>query len=302
VSNAIPRLVLEKTPHTQPTSLLTISGEHYWSLAKRAKVISFDVFDTLIHRRVLLPTDIFGLVGQTIGIADFAEKRSAAEARARRLARPATVEVSLDEIYRAFPDNYLPDPERVKKIELEVEQDYTYANVAMRSSIRDLRAEGCRVVAITDTYFNKEQVGSLLSASQIEVDAIYASSEYRQDNLGKYNGGIYPVVCSEERVQSSEMLHAGDHSESDVANALSQGLVAVQASHPNSYLITNSEHFAVVIDEHKNLTTSLIAGTIARSKLADQSRLASSIESFGYDFGGALVIGMVASWAMSWMR
>ena len=279
---------------SQPTSLLTISGEHYRSLAKRAKVISFDVFDTLIHRRVLLPRDIFGLVGLKIGVADFAEQRFAAEARARRLARPATFEVSLDEIYQAFPENFLPDPEGAKQVELEVERESTFANAAMRSSIKDLRAEGFRVVAITDTYLSQDQVKALLSDSQIEVDAIYASSDYRHENLGKYNGDIYPVVCSAEQIEPGDMLHAGDNSDADVTNALSQGLVAVQANHPYPFLITNSEHFAAVIDEHENLTSSLIAGTIAQDKLADQTRLAASIETFGYDFGGALVIGMVA--------
>lgn len=285
---------METVPQIAPTSLLTISGEHYRSLAKRAKVISFDVFDTLIHRRVLLPADIFGVVGQKIGIDDFATQRFGAEARARRMARPETFEVSLDEIYKAFPENFLPDLELVKQVELEVEREFTFANAAMRSTISDLRAKGFRVVAITDTYLSKEQVETLLSANRIEVDAIYASCDHRHGNLGKYNGSIYAEVCGKEQIAPGELLHAGDHSGADVANALGQGLVAVQANHPNAFLIDNSEHFAVVLGAHGNLTTSLIAGTIARSKLADRSRLATSMESYGYDFGGPLVVGMVA--------
>lgn len=292
--NNIQNTAIEIMPKIPSTSLMTISEECYLSLAKSAKVISFDVFDTLVHRRVLLPSDIFGLVGQKIGMDDFAVERIAAEARARRLARPETSEVSLDEIYKAFPEKFLPDPERVKTLELEVEHEFIFANTAIRSTINKLRVEGFRVIAITDTYLSKEQVGALLSANQIAVDAIYASSDHRHGNFGKYNGRIYPIVCSKEQVEPYEILHAGDHAGADVANALSQGLVAVQAKHPNSFLITNSEHFAAVIREHKGLTSSLIAGTISKSKLGDQSRLATSIESFGYDFGGPLVIGMVA--------
>ncbi|MDP9423520.1 MAG: hypothetical protein M3Q19_11945 [Pseudomonadota bacterium] len=284
----------EAAPQIAPTSLLAISAGHYLSLAKCAKVISFDVFDTLLHRRVLLPRDIFGVVGLKIGIEDFAAQRFAAEARARRLVRPDTSEVCLDEIYEAFPKDFLPDRELVKQLELEVEREFTFANAAMRSTIGDLRAKGFRVVAITDTYLSKEQVETLLAANGIEVDAIYASSDHRHGNLGKYNGAIYPEVCGKEQVQPSELLHAGDHSDCDVANALSHGLVAVQANHPYAFLAANSEHFAAVIGEHESLTTSLIAGTIARSKLADRSRLATSLETYGYDFGGPLVVGLVA--------
>lgn len=278
----------------EPTSLLTITDEHYFSLARSAETVSFDVFDTLLHRKVLLPFDIFALVGKKIGIPEFAKQRFEAEARARKRARPQTVEVCLDEIYRELPENLVPDPDLVKEIELETEREFTFANRAMLMTIERLRTEGRRVIAVSDTYLSGEEVKALLDDNGIELDAVYTSSDYRSSNAGKYNGRIFPVLCEAEGVEASSILHAGDHSGADVANALSEGLVAVQTSHPTAVLASNSEHFAAIIEAHNSLSSSLIAGVIAQNKLSDETRLRPSIESFGYDFGGPLVVGMVS--------
>ena len=72
----------------------------------------------------------------------------------------------------------------------------------------------------------------------IEVDAIYTSCDFRHENLGKYNGAIFPIVCEQEQIEPEELLQAGDHSGSDVANALGEGLVAAQTANSNSYLTT----------------------------------------------------------------
>jgi FMN phosphatase YigB (HAD superfamily) len=263
--------------------------DQYLSLVNRAKIISFDVFDTLIHRQVILPTDLFAIVERIIALEGFAEQRRAAEARARRRAAPKTIEICLDDIYAVFPSGFLTDPDRVKAIELEVERDFTYANGAMRSIVDELRAEGRRVVAISDTYMSGAHVEALLSANDIKVDDVYTSSDHRHGNLGKYNGLLFPEVSKLEQVEPADFLHVGDHPGSDVANPLSQGMIAI----PNAFLATRSEHFAAVMDSHGNLSSSLVAGTIARSKLSDRARLETSIETYGYDFGGPLVVGMV---------
>jgi len=278
----------------RPTSLLTITEEHYLSLAETAKVVSFDVFDTLIHRRTVLPTDVFELMGRRMGKADFGEKRKAAEASARRKARPDTFEVSLDEIYQEFPENYLSDIQGAKEIEIQSEHELTFANESMRDIIRKIRASGKRVVAITDIYFSADQVKALLDKNGITVDAIYSSANYRNGNHGKYNGSIFPIVCEKEGIAQHELFHAGDHPSSDVGNALSEGVVAVQTEHPTQFLMNHNVHFEAVMREHDSLTTSLIAGTLARSKISDSARLETSIENYGYDFGGPLLVGMVA--------
>lgn len=275
------------------TSLLTITQDRYLSLVDNAKVVSFDVFDTLIHRRTVVPTDVFELVGRRLDKADFRETRIAAEASARRKARPDTFEVSLDEIYQAFPDDYFTDIQTAKDIEIQSEHEFTYANESMRALITRVRSSGKRVIAITDIYLSDEQVQGLLEKNGITVDAIYSSANYRHNNHGKYNGSIFPIVCKEEGIAPHELLHAGDHPGSDVSKALSEGVVAVQTGHPTQFLINHDANFEAIMHEHDCHTTSLIAGTIAKGKISNNSRLDSSVENYGYDFGGPLLVGMI---------
>lgn len=278
----------------EPTSLLSIDHEQFLVLAENAKVVSFDVFDTLVHRAVLLPRDIFALVGKRLGVPRFAEARFAAEARARRSLRAHSFEVSLDEIYAQLPADLLPDRQTAQAIELEVESEFLFANNAMLALVQKLRSMGKRVIAITDTYLSASQVVGLLAAKGYELDAIYASSDHREANCGKYNGAIYPVVCEAEGIEPHELFHTGDHSSADVAMALEQGVVALQSQHPTASLVTHCDHFAAVLKEHRGTATSLVAGAVARDKLNDRQSLISSIDTFGHDFGGPLVVGFVA--------
>lgn len=278
----------------EPTSLLSIDHDQFLVLAEAAKVVSFDVFDTLVHRAVVLPRDIFTLVGERLGVAGFAEARFEAEARARRTTRADSFEVSLDEIYAAFPAGFLPDADIAQAVELDIEGEFLFANNAMLALVRKLRSMDKRVIAITDTYLSASQVGELLASKGYEFDAIYASSDHREANCGKYNGALYPVVCKAEGIEAHELFHTGDHSSADVAMALEQGVVALQSQHPTASLGANCEHFAAILKEHGGTTTSLVAGAITRDKLNDRHSLTSSINTFGHDFGGPLVVGFVA--------
>ena len=276
-----------------PTSLLTIAHDEYLTLARAAKVVSFDVFDTLLHRRVVLPRDVFALVGERSELAAFAEARFAAEVLARKTTRAHSVEVSLEEIYAALPAHLQCDPVRVRQLELALEKELTFANAAMLSLTHTLRAMGKRVIAVSDTYLTSAEVAELLAAKGFDLDAVYTSCDHREGNCGKYNGDLYPVICRAEGIEPGELLHAGDHSDADVGNALAAGAIAVQANHPTAHLMATSAHYAAVMQAHGSLSSSLIAGTIARSKLDDAGQLAPSIETFGYDFGGPLVVGFV---------
>ena len=60
-------------------------------------VISFDVFDTLLIRKVAEPHDVFRLVEQNLNQVGFARERIEAEELARKLAQGR--EVTFEEIY-----------------------------------------------------------------------------------------------------------------------------------------------------------------------------------------------------------
>ena len=67
------------------------------------RIVTFDIFDTLVKRNVYSPVDVFQLIEKqynrehTIKIKGFASERSAAEQKARRDSKYE--EITLDEIY-----------------------------------------------------------------------------------------------------------------------------------------------------------------------------------------------------------
>ena len=100
-------------------------------ISSDTKVVSFDIFDTLVLRKTLLPVDIFSLVENAykkeLSSAQqpkFLEIRKFAEAYART-GKPDG-EITLDDIYNYMVNNYGFDEtlaQKLKEKELEIEYD-----------------------------------------------------------------------------------------------------------------------------------------------------------------------------------
>jgi predicted HAD superfamily hydrolase len=69
---------------------------------RNVKAVSFDLFDILLQRPALEPSDIFYLVGRQCNIKGFGQRRTAAEKRARVFKDYYQVDVTLDEIYESY--------------------------------------------------------------------------------------------------------------------------------------------------------------------------------------------------------
>ena len=81
-------------------------------------VNSFDVFDTLLARKVLRPTDIFSIVEETYNIPNFKERRCIAQNNSNG---------TIENIYQKYGEIYNIDPYICKEIkELEVDYEKWY--------------------------------------------------------------------------------------------------------------------------------------------------------------------------------
>ena len=85
------------------------------------KVVSFDLFDTLVLRPFLKPTDLFNLLGQIQSRNDFCDFRTKAESKARS---SIGTEVTLDEIYSFMPKDLI----FFKDLECQFEIDLCFIN------------------------------------------------------------------------------------------------------------------------------------------------------------------------------
>jgi HAD superfamily hydrolase (TIGR01549 family) len=206
----------------------------------RIKLLTLDVFDTLLFRRVTDPVDAFplvaeglrerGLLGPDITSLGFKALRRAAESRARgaREASGRGVEVALEDIYMQFPRFVLRGASAgdAAAVEVDVERGLLVPDLDVLELVRAARAAGKQVAAVSDTYFSGQQLRSFMSPVLFEdapVDHVFASSDHGE---GKTQG-LFAIVMRELGVQPDEVVHVGDNEEADVEGARRHGIRAL---------------------------------------------------------------------------
>ena len=141
---------------------------HYTAKLTKFKIVSFDIFDTLIHRAVHRPTDLFDTLSAKLRHNDFglmypeiasgfAHKRIAAEteARARLTATLGTPEVGLQEIYDVLAEHLDLSQEQQHYLieqELELEEQFCHPNPIMQMLFPLAGQNGRRIVLCSDMY------------------------------------------------------------------------------------------------------------------------------------------------------
>lgn len=175
------------------------------------KAVALDVFDTLIHRDVAKPTDLFLLQGET-----FAQARIQAE----REARAATQgEVTLAQIY-ARPCLAGWDPAQECGLELSV----VVPNYPMLEAVRQLHAQGKRLYYISDMYLPQEQISAMLRRCGYDMlDGGFVSSTY---GVQKRSGKLFHRFLHETGLKASDVLFVGDDWRADVFGAALAGIRA----------------------------------------------------------------------------
>ena len=98
---------------------------------KNYKYVSFDIFDTVLKRNVLCPTDVFRLMekSDSISINNFKNKRVEAEQKARNLL--GKKEITLNEIYSFFDEIDEQKAKELVTLELLTESEVLTANKEM---------------------------------------------------------------------------------------------------------------------------------------------------------------------------
>lgn len=197
-------------------------SELYEKMAS-CQIISFDIFDTVIMRKVLIPTDVFILVEEKIERRGegfpFAKERRRAEWELLREGR----QPGLDEIYErlachsAFARDHV---EEWAQLELEEEKKVLMVREGMKEILSDARKSGKRIFFTSDMYLDSDRLHSLFSDLGIEAakEEFIISCEY---GVSKMNG-LHAVL--RKRFPDQRILHVGDNAEADGRCARQAGI------------------------------------------------------------------------------
>lgn len=187
-------------------------------------VVSFDLFDTLIMRKVLFPSDVFELVDDRIRqhgimIEDFPAKRMACEKELSKERAPRLVE-----IYSHMKQTYQIaeiEPEQMAVLEWEIDCGLLVPRREVCRLLSDLEARGKKVYIVTDSYYSKKQIVRILKKCGItRYTDVFVSCEY---GTGKAQGLFYEF---KEIVDAWSYLHIGDDVTADVVGAEKQGITS----------------------------------------------------------------------------
>lgn len=198
------------------------------------KLVSFDIFDTVLIRKCGKPENVFYLLAHKLFPKDMSSRedfllwRRSAEEEARTCTETNhSCELTLEAIY-ASPRlaDYAPyTVEELMKAEQAVEAEQLTANPAIRELIEKKRAAGYTVCFISDMYFSSSFLSDVLRREGCleEGERVFVSCEY---GARKSNGALYDVARTELHPRQWE--HYGDNRHSDVKMARRKGIKAVQ--------------------------------------------------------------------------
>ncbi|HCB3151620.1 TPA: capsule biosynthesis protein CapA, partial [Escherichia coli] len=205
------------------------------------KNVGFDIFDTLLCRPLVKPTDLFYLIEEDVYKITKLRSFSFATTRihAESLARQGKIEVTLDDIYNklqestGFTDDVIS---KIKNIECEMERQLLTPRETMLEYFSLAKIHHKNVFIASDMYLPEALLKDILISNGYEIEKVpvYISCEY---NKVKHNGSLFKLILWKEGFDASKTLFIGDNLRSDVQRAVDNGLLA--------------EHYPKAIDEFK---------------------------------------------------
>ncbi len=239
--------------------------------SNKFKVISFDIFDTLLFRPASKPSDIFRIIGNKFYLnqGQFAEHqftrmRTEAEQEARNCKLNDHDEITLNEIYlqleKCFGFSH-EQVEDIKNFELDTEEKLLYSRESIKEVFESALNSGKIIIITSDMYLPVNFIEKVLNKNNFTgYKKIYLSSEYKET---KSTGKLFKRIIKDferENIKPNEILHIGDNYYSDFVKAREAGLNAFLF--PKAIDVFNSHNQLREIAENSNDNVFLI-GTLA---------------------------------------
>lgn len=192
-----------------------------------AGYISFDVFDTLLGRRLLRPMDLYKAAERCFPQRTWPE---GIFAKARQEAEQALgPTVGIETIYQLVQEKMgLASPAATELMELEwkLEQENVFLRRDMGELFRYAEEKRKHVTLLSDMFWSSEHLRYLLARQGLQTDApILVSCELGRS---KEDGGLYTAYLERTGAGPANCLHIGDNRYADIAAAQRVGLQACQ--------------------------------------------------------------------------
>lgn len=255
----------------------SLKKDELMNMCKEAELISFDIFDTLICRKVLRPRDIFTYIDGELENKTyiFSQERINAEEKLNEYGTP-----TIEQIYNQMQENTsISDDEkrRLTNLEIEVEKKFIIPRKEMIQVYKTFLKMNKRVILVSDMYFTKEIIEMFLEENGINgYEDLIISCEYGC----KKEQGLFNVVLEKTGIEASKIIHIGDNEIADI-NAPSKIGIKGYRVYSTSEMIEYSI-YSHILQEKMTFEENVVVGTFA-------ANIYNSPFS-GYDEGGIIIV------------
>lgn len=234
--------------------------------------VSFDIFDTLLKRDVVHPTDIFKMVGKYFDDTAFFQKRINAESMLRK--EYGKEEITLDEIYDKLGKAYWP----YKEQELTLERSLLHCNPAIYPIYQYCKEQGKKIIITSDMYLPEDFLQDILHCCDIDFDFCFISSTC---NAQKVTGNLFKKMLLAVKIKAHDVVHIGDSVRGDYLGARKAGVKGILIPK-----IINRTHWVNLKAKGQNTNFNVFINNHldARQSIYQQ---------FGYECFGPMLYGFV---------
>lgn len=203
----------------------------------RIKILSLDIFDTLLFRTVNKPRDLAikvaenarkkGYLAERLTPNEFYQIRVLAEQKSKTL-KTNYKEVTLKDIYYSMPDN-IGNKKGLMDIEIQSEKEACYLNPSIMSLIKYLKEEKkVKLALVSDMYLSSNQIKEILEYNGFPlkwIDTLLVSSE---EGGNKASGFLFDkLLSSYPEIDKENILHIGDSKAADIDGAKIVGINSI---------------------------------------------------------------------------
>lgn len=200
-------------------------------MVEQADVVSFDVFDTLVDRPILRPSDVFVLSSEAVRrehrrwiTPEWPEQRVAAEQHC--YGKPGIgPDITIEDIYAELSAREIADSktlELLMQAELDVELEMLAATARGKRLFDAAKRSDKTILLLSDMYLPKELVEAALRSAGYSGWERLVVSGY--DKIGKHSGTAFARITQD--YPGKAIVHFGDNLAADVIQPRHYGVMS----------------------------------------------------------------------------
>lgn len=184
----------------------------------RYKIISFDIFDTLLLWPFSNPQELWTVLEEREKLKGFSKARKKADAITYERASKRGGEATIEEAYEQMPRRF----RLLMQKEIDWERKVLRVNPEMLDIWHEAGKQGKLRVIVSDMYLPASFIQSVLLENGIkDWDVFFLSRDY---DARKTTGKLFEAMLHTENAKPNEVLHIGDNIHSDVNVPQSLGI------------------------------------------------------------------------------